>query len=139
MWHCYHDTNLKDGIQRKSHNAHHLRIITVPHYEKLLIMITEFICAFSKFQLQEEIQTRFQMASTYILGGNDSDEEREDCRHLDPTLLKRMKKSLMLQCNISGERKGYFCPSIASSELRCFPSGTVGKLAQVFRTLKKIN
>lgn len=118
--------------------THPLRIITVPHHEKLFLMITEFICAFSKFQLQEEIQPSFQMASRYILGGNYSDEER-DYRHLDPTLLKRMKKNLMLQCHISGERKGCFCPSIASSKLCCFPSGTVGKLAQVFRTLKKIN
>lgn len=32
------------------------------------------------------------MAFRYSLGGNDSDEEREDYRHLDPTLLNRAKK-----------------------------------------------
>lgn len=85
-------------------HTHPLRIIAVLHYEKLIIIITEFICAFSKFQLQEQIQLSFQTVSRYIIGGNDSDEEREDYRHLDPTPLKRMKKSLMLQCYISRER-----------------------------------
>lgn len=63
-----------------------------------------YFCIF-KIPAPRRDSTSVQMASRYILGGNGSDEEREDYRHLDPTLLKRMRRSLMLQCHISGRNR----------------------------------
>lgn len=86
-------------------------------------MITEFICSFSKFQLPEQFLLTFKMASGYILG--EMTRIKKDYRHLEPTLLKSLKKAWCCKAVSVGKRTGCFCPPIASSKLCCFPGGTI--------------
>lgn len=77
------------------------------------------------------------MASRYILGGNGSDEEREDYRHLDATLWKGWEKAWCCNATSVGKGTGCFCSSIASCELCCFPSGAVEQIGSGVQNIKE--